>query len=228
MLQPCMTNFLAGLQRLADALAAAKVDEEYLMLPDDLPVELPAPLRTSIYVRAAYRRVIPRLCIAEGGSRTTFPEASRTTTLDGAGSAVVEDAAKGVPLARSTRTFLGHVLTGPPGSGTSSIAPLVVAHLAQHKQPVLYRYFNPRSLEQYVMLDFTCSPPCVDIEYADRPKRLAGKVPAAVSTVTWDQVSHMLQHAPSTCGMRAPKVVRCWLKPHIVYTVCSRSVHAIQ
>lgn len=163
--------FPVGLVRLALALAAAPLDQAVLELPPHLPVELPQPLRKSIFVREAYHRIIECLRIAEGGMRTSISSGSGSAAAVGA-------------VGPNTNQFVGTVLTGPPGAGKSSIAPLVMAHLAKHKLPVLYRYFSPRSLEQYVMLDFRTSPPTVDIEYSETPKRLAGVKDTILSSIS--------------------------------------------
>lgn len=117
-----------------------------------------------------------------------------TGSQDGAGSAAGMGAEKGGSLQQGRRTFLGTVLTGPPGCGKSSIAPFVIAHLARHKKTVLYRHRDMLA-SQYVLLDFSTSPPYVDIELTTTLTRLAGKFSATWSTaVIWD--GRVLHSAP--------------------------------
>jgi hypothetical protein len=92
-------------------------------------------------------------------------------TLSGWGSDLTDE---GTLPAINTEVFVGNVLTGPPGAGKSSIVPLVLIELAQHKKRALYRFKDLEYGERYILFDFTSDPPEVDIEYITQtqPQRL--------------------------------------------------------
>ena len=137
----------SGLQRVAKAVMSARLDGDFVMLPPDLPLKIPPPLRTSIFARSDYHKVIKRLCIKDGGMKCIQDE-DDALHLQSPEAGSGNQATRGMAppprsseqrLHQSGRMFVGTVLTGPPGTGKSSILPLVLVHLAQTNNIVVYR-----------------------------------------------------------------------------------------
>lgn len=137
-----------GLDEVGQVVLSVPLESEYIMLPDqnNLSLKIPRPLRTSIYVRRDYRKVIKRLCITEGGMKI-LEEDGQPPQLPPAAAETQATAVRTLPLLagiqqlpQPRKEFLGTVLTGPPGCGKSSILLLVLAHLARSQCTVVYRW----------------------------------------------------------------------------------------
>jgi hypothetical protein len=76
-------------------------------------------------------------------------------------------------LKKKKKEPLGIALSGTPGVGKSSGLPFVVANLAKYNQTAVYR-FKRATGDEYILLDFSSSPPKVDFVFDD-PYKLEGE-----------------------------------------------------